>query len=199
MKNTIITIALFIASIFIVNAQQMNTKIVNPKINPNIHLQKGVSKLVFKTNPKTEGNLTVNGKSKLSITLENPYVVNLFKDFKMGKYKFNFAFGADYPKEKDRPEFSFFTFKTTVKYNGKIIKTLERKPMTYIPGGDMFLAPETFDFIYILSTIKQDGLTNTSNTGALPSGNYQIILEAIDTAYKKNNQIDKMLIELKVK
>ena len=199
MKNTIITIALFIASIFIVNAQQMNTKIVNPKINPNIHLQKGVSKLVFKTNPKTEGNLTVNGKSKLSITLENPYVVNLFKDFKMGKYKFNFAFGADYPKEKDRPEFSFFTFKTTVKYNGKIIKTLERKPMTYIPGGDMFLAPETFDFIYILSSIKQDGLTNTSNTGALPSGNYQIILEAIDTAYKKNNQIDKMLIELKVK
>jgi hypothetical protein len=199
MKNTIITIALFIASIFIVNAQQMNTKIVNPKINPNIHLQKGVSKLVFITNPKTEGNLTVNGKSKLSITLENPYVVNLFKDFKMGKYKFNFAFGADYPKEKDRPEFSFFTFKTTVKYNGKIIKTLERKPMTYIPGGDMFLAPETFDFIYILSTIKQDGLTNTSNTGALPSGNYQIILEAIDTAYKKNNQIDKMLIELKVK
>ena len=117
----------------------------------------------------------------------------------MGKYKFNFAFGADYPKEKERPEFSFFTFKTTVKYNGKVIKILEREPMPYIPGGDMFLAPETFDFIYILSTINQDGLTNASNTGALPSGNYQIILEAIDTAYKKNNQIDRMFIELKVK
>ena len=199
MKNTILTIAILVASIFTIHAQQINTKIVSPNLNPKIQLQKDLSKLVFKRNPKTEGNITLNGQSKIKIELENPYVVNLFKDFKKGKYKFNFAFGADYPKEKPRPEFSFFTFRTTVKHNGKIVKILEREPMPYIPGVDMFLAPETFDFIYILSTIKQDGLTNASNTGVLPSGNYQIILEAIDTAYKKNNQIDKMLIELKVK
>jgi len=198
MKNTILTIAIVVASIFTVNAQKINNKIVKPKLNPKVHLQKDLSKIVFRTNPKTEGNITLNGQSKIKIELDNPYVVNLFKDFKKGKYKFNFAFAADYPKEKSRPEFSFFTFKTTVKHNGKIVKILEREPMPYLPG-DMFLAPETFDFIYILSTIKQDGLTNVSNTGALPSGNYQIILEAIDTAYKKSNQIDKAVIEFKIK
>ncbi len=124
-----------------------------------------------------KGNITINDSSKSTIKMEDPYVVNLFKDFKTGKHQIKFSFKGDYSSKGEKPDFSFFTFKTTVKRNGKTIKSLARKPMPYLPG-DMLIPVEAFDFIYVLSTIGQEGLTYSKNTGALPTGKYEIVLEA---------------------
>ncbi len=125
-----------------------------------------------------DGKITVNKSSRASLESDG-YTVNLFKAFKEGENQIIFFFEGDgYEKESDeKPDYTFFTFRTIVKHNGKTIRTLEREPMPYIPGG-MFLPAEAFDFIPILSAYQQESMDYRENTGKLPGGEYEIILEA---------------------
>lgn len=123
------------------------------------------------------GALTLNGKSKVQLELETNSVTALFKDFKAKKYEMHFQFEADEIPENSYGEtLVFFDFITQVKKDGKIIKEVKREaPFNYFPG-DMFLAPETFDFIPILSEIAGNDVKNPKYSGILPEGKYSIIL-----------------------
>lgn len=125
------------------------------------------------------GEITINKSSRSSLDMADAYTVNLFRAFKNGDNQIIFFFEGDgYEKDSEqKPEYTYFTFRTTVKHNGRTIKSLEREPMPYIPG-DMFLPAEAFDFIPILSVYQQESMDYRENTGRLPRGEYEIILEA---------------------
>jgi len=144
---------------------------------------------------EVQGKITFNNSPNETINTDDPYVVNLFKYFKTGKHKIMFTFKGDYPSKGSKPEFSFFKFKTTVKHNGKTIKVLERDPMPYLPG-DMLIPTEAYDFIYILSVYKQDGMSYSKNTGAIPKGRYEIIIEAVPIEVE--GSINKGVITLNI-
>ncbi|MEM9868587.1 MAG: hypothetical protein AAF765_12920, partial [Bacteroidota bacterium] len=83
-----------------------------------------------------EGELTLNGKTKTELKLESNSAVQLFKEFKTGKYqlKFNFS-GRDLVKNVYKEEIVFFNFKTVVRKDGKLVKNVVRKvPLAYFPG-----------------------------------------------------------------
>lgn len=149
---------------------------------------------------QVSGKLTVNNDSRAYLKIGDiageSQVVNLFKDFKQDKHKIKFSFQGKYPTGQDKLEFSFFKFKTTVKYNGKTIKSMEREPMPYIPG-DMWLPAEAFDFVSILAMHGQEGMGYRENTGEMQKGEYEITLEAIPM--KTEGTITKGLIMFNVK
>lgn len=148
---------------------------------------------------QVEGELTINNDQRTYIKIGDikgeSNVINLLKAFRDGDYKIKFNFGGKYPPQQ-KPEFSFFRFKTTVKHNGKTIKTIVREPTPYIPG-DMFLPAEVFDFVHILSTYKQEGMAYMENTGKMPNGDYEIVLEAIPV--KTEGRISKGIIMFNIK
>ena len=52
--------------------------------------------LVFFANAQSvKGKLSLNGKSETTLKLETNSVVQLFKEFKTGKYKLQFSFDGD--------------------------------------------------------------------------------------------------------
>lgn len=89
---------------------------------------------------EVNGALTLNGKSKTELKLETNSAVQLFKDFKTGKYKLKFSFdGNKLPTNVYKEEIVFFEFITSVKKDGKLVKNVIRKqPIPYFPG-DMFI------------------------------------------------------------
>ena len=151
---------------------------------------------------EVRGKLTINNASEAYLKIgdiageSQGQVVELFKQFKQDDHSIKFSFEGKYPTEENKPEFSFFTFRTTVKHNGKMVKSMEREPMPYIPG-DMLLPAEAFDFIGILAMHGQKGMGYGENTGAMPKGEYEIILEAIPM--KTQGTITKGLIMFNVK
>ncbi|GAB1858214.1 hypothetical protein MHTCC0001_30510 [Flavobacteriaceae bacterium MHTCC 0001] len=124
-----------------------------------------------------KGGLTVNNSNTLEIDMETNSVVSLFKDFKTKKYKLGFSFKTyDVPKNSYGETIVFFDMITQVKKEGKLIKEIRREaPFPYFPG-DMFLAPETFDFIPILSAIDGNNLKTPKHYGTMPAGNYSLVL-----------------------
>ena len=148
---------------------------------------------------QVKGGLSINNDHRTYLKIGDiggeSNVINLFKAFREGDYKIQFNFDGEYPSQK-KPEFSFFRFKTTVKHNGKTIKTIVREPMPYIPGG-MFLPAEAFDFVHILSTYEQEGMAYMENTGKMPNGDYEIVLEAIPV--KTEGRISKGIIMFNIK
>ncbi len=122
---------------------------------------------------KVEGKLTINGKSNSSLTLETNSAVQLFKEFKLQEYKLGFSFDANRVTPNIYNEtVVYFEFITQVRKDGKLIKEVKRaQPFPYFPG-DMYLAPESFDFIPILASIDAEG----ELAGTLPQGKYNITL-----------------------
>ena len=134
-----------------------------------------------------KGKLTLNEKSRVNLEMETNSVTSLFKDFKTRKYQLQFSFNAYAVKPNMYGEkVVFFDFVTQVKKNGKLIKEVRREqPFPYFPG-DMFLGPESFDFISILSTVDGGDINNPDNVGTIPEGEYAITLRVIPHGFKGN-------------
>ncbi len=109
---------------------------------------------VFTIHAQTiKGKLTLNGKPKSELNLETNSAVQLFKEFKTGKYQLKFSFdGKDLPTNIYKEQIVFFEFKTEVFRDGKLVKNIIRKqPIPYFPG-EMNIPAEAFDFVSILAT-----------------------------------------------
>lgn len=131
-----------------------------------------------------KGKLTLNGKYNSELKLESNSAVQLFKEFKTGKYKLGFSFDADGVEPNIYKEtIVFFEFITKIKKDGKLVKNVIRKqPIPYFPG-DMDLPAEAFDFIGLMA----DNSTNKEQmnmAGTIPEGNYTIELSVKPVDYK---------------
>jgi hypothetical protein len=126
------------------------------------------------------GSLSLNGKSKTEIKLESNSVVQLFKEFKTGKYQLKFNFKADgVPENIYKETIVLFEFRTEIYKDGKLVKNLVRKqPIPYFPG-DMDLPAEAFDFIGLFTVTSWDDMErNPEMLGVIPEGNYSVKLYA---------------------
>ncbi|MBL85096.1 MAG: hypothetical protein CMO82_00345 [Winogradskyella sp.] len=133
--------------------------------------------LVFFANAQSvKGKLSLNGKSETTLKLETNSVVQLFKEFKTGKYKLQFSFdGDDLPTNIYNEKIVFFEFITTIKKDGELVKSITRKqPIPYFPG-DMGIPAEAFDFVGLLAEDPQEE-EELNMIGTMPEGNYQIEL-----------------------
>ncbi|MFP2997834.1 hypothetical protein ABN763_18115 [Spongiivirga sp. MCCC 1A20706] len=124
------------------------------------------------------GQLLINGKSKFEIQAETNSAVQLFKEFKTGKYQLGFNFKADDVKPNMYGEtIIFFDFVTEVRKDGKLVERIVRsKPIPYFPG-EMLVGAESFDFIGVLAGI--DSNEKPDFIGTMPAGKYQISLMAV--------------------
>ncbi|NAS32715.1 hypothetical protein GTQ40_17170 [Flavobacteriaceae bacterium R38] len=134
-----------------------------------------------------KGTLTLNNSNKIELSPENNSVVSLFRDFKMKKYAMQFHFKAyNVPKNIYGETVVLFNFITQIKKDGKLIKEIKREePLPYFPG-DMFLAPESFDFISILGSIDGNDTRNSKYLGTLPAGEYTIVLDIVPLGFEGN-------------
>ena len=137
-----------------------------------------------------EGKITLNGKSKTELKLENNSAVQLFKEFKTGKYQLRFSFdGKGLPTNIYKETIVFFEFITTVKRDGKLVKNVVRKqPIPYFPG-EMFLPAEAFDFIGTLVNVDEDEepadqMLKKGFQGTIPEGNYTVQLIVKPVGFK---------------
>lgn len=147
-----------------------------------------------------EGQLNLNGKSKMNLELKSNSAVQLFKDFKTGKYKLGFSFkGKELVKNLNKEEVVFFEFITVVKKDGKLVKNVVRKqPIPYFPG-DMNLPAEAFDFIGILANLKNENpkaLMEKGTTGLMEAGNYSFELYAKPVGV--GGKVNPVLIQFKI-
>lgn len=140
-----------------------------------------------------QGEMLLGEQSKTEIKLKNNKAVNLFADFRDGKYPIHFIFSTNaIPLNSDKKEVVQFVFTTTVKRDGKIIGTTKRNPIPFFPG-DMLMPVETFDFISLLSNIQTNTLETVSE---IPKGNYEIILEAKPIGVKGEIKSAKIFIKV---
>lgn len=124
---------------------------------------------------------------KCTIVVENPpqqvkNVLDLFAGFRNEKHQIIFTLEGNTTE---------IVFETKVIKDGKVIGTGKRLPMPYFPG-DMYIAPEAFDFISLLPYSKKG-----NEFGKLASGTYEIELSAIpsmDNA-KKESVIFKFIVK----
>lgn len=127
-----------------------------------------------------QGKLTLNGKSETKLDLKTNSAVQLFKEFKTGKYRLKFNFKSkDIPQNIHKETIVFFEFVTIIKKDGELVKNVVRKqPIPYFPG-DMDLPAEAFDFISSLAfnddeaqaTVIKKGLY-----GIMDKGSYTVQL-----------------------
>ncbi|NRB59885.1 MAG: hypothetical protein HRU50_08135 [Winogradskyella sp.] len=124
------------------------------------------------------GKLTLNEKSETTLKLKTNSAVQLFKDFKTGKYQLQFSFdGEDLPTNVYNEKIVFFEFITTIKKDGELVKNVIRKqPIPYFPG-DMGIPAEAFDFVGLLASNPiEDEDPSEQMIGTMPEGKYQIEL-----------------------
>lgn len=142
----------------------------------NIVLMIIISLCSFYTNAQlVQGEILIGEQSKTEIHLKNNKAVNLYAAFRDAKYPIHFIFSTDaVPLNSEKKEVVQFIFTTTVKRDGKIIGNVKRNPIPFFPG-DMFMPVETFDFISILSNIQ---MNSNDRISEIPSGKYEVILEA---------------------
>lgn len=100
-------------------------------------------------------------------------VLDLFAGFREGKHQIIFTLEGKTTE---------IVFETTVKKDGKVIGTGKRQPMPYFPG-DMYIAPEAFDFISLLPYSTTD-----KDFGKLENGTYEIELNAKPAEGKAETQ-----------
>ncbi|MGC6431975.1 MAG: hypothetical protein ACON5F_13095 [Jejuia sp.] len=137
---------------------------------------------------EVKGALTLNGKSKSELKLETNSAVQLFKDFKTGKYKLKFSFDGDkLPTNVYKEDIVFFEFMTSVKKDGKLVKNVIRKqPIPYFPG-DMGIPAEAFDFVGLLaSNPMEDEDPADQMIGTIPEGSYEVQLSVKPVGFKGN-------------
>ncbi|MFD2588895.1 hypothetical protein ACFSQJ_18360 [Croceitalea marina] len=134
------------------------------------------------TAQSVSGKLTLNEKSKTELKLETNSAVQLFKEFKTGKYQLKFSFdGKELPNNIYKEKIIFFEFITSIKKDGKLVKNVIRKqPIPYFPG-EMFLPAEAFDFIGVLAGADEEASATVVPAlnellGTMPKGNYTVEL-----------------------
>jgi len=129
------------------------------------------------------GKLTLNEKSMTDMKLSSSSPVQLFKEFKTGKYKLKFFFSGKGIKPTSNKEMIvFFDFITVVKFNGKTVKKVKKTtPTPYFPG-DMGLPAEAFDFVGILANMNDDDevlqTIPKGKYGSMEKGTYTVELYA---------------------
>lgn len=121
------------------------------------------------------GKLTLNGKSETNLELKTNSAVQLFKEFKTGKYKLKFSFKPNkIPENVYGETIVFFDFITTIKKDGKLVKNLQRKqPIPYFPG-EMFVPVEAFDFVGLLASDPEE--EEIQMIGTMSEGKYSVQL-----------------------
>lgn len=142
---------------------------------------------------EVKGKLTISGGSKKELTLKSSEAVEIYAAFRDQAYPIQFSFdGGGLPKTESGKEVAIIWFRTTLKQNGKVISKLERAPMPFFPG-DMLMPVETFDFISLLTGItgKPDLISK------IPSGNYEVLLEAGPVGSKGSISAASMLFSVK--
>ena len=117
-----------------------------------------------------EGSLSINGFPRDG-KIKEAVPVDIFKSFKMEKYKIKFNYQASKDIERG---IVLFDMKTTIKKDGKTIASTTRKNWPWIPG-DMLVPIEAFDLIPSLQNMVNEKSKNPSNP--LPKGKYEVILE----------------------
>lgn len=117
-----------------------------------------------------EGSLSINGFPRDG-KIKEAVPVDIFKSFKMDKYKIKFNYQASKDIERG---IVLFDMKTTVKKDGKTIALSIRKNWPWLPG-DMLVPIEAFDLIPSLQSLVNEKYENPSKP--LPKGEYEVILE----------------------
>ncbi|MEM6687737.1 MAG: hypothetical protein AAF617_18315 [Bacteroidota bacterium] len=145
-----------------------------------------------------KGKLLLNKKSEAGIELTSSSAVQLFKEFKTGKYQLQFMYdGEGLSKNKHEEEVVFFSFATVVKKDGKIIqKMMRQQPIPYFPG-DMLLPAEAFDFIGILASSNDTKSSKSRNTGIMSAGRYTVELSVAPLGVRGN--IEPVVFDFVVK
>lgn len=140
-----------------------------------------------------QGNISVKGQSKVELSPRSGKAVNLYADFRENSYPIHFSFtGTDIPLNDEKKEVVQFVFSTTVRKDGKVVGSFKRNPIPFFPG-DMFMPVETFDFISVLSNLQTNDHENVSE---MPSGNYEVILEAKAVGIKGDIKPVRLLIKI---
>lgn len=140
-----------------------------------------------------QGELKIDGNSKTEIAFKGNKAVNLYADFRENKHKINFIFTTtDIPLNSEKKEVVQFVFSTTIKKDGKLLGNMKRTPMPFFPG-DMLMPVETFDFISMLSNLQTNADDKVSE---IPSGNYEIILEAKPLGIKGEISPIRMILKV---
>jgi hypothetical protein len=127
------------------------------------------------TSQTVNGMVRIGKSSELKIAMESDNLIDLFVDFRKGKYPILFSFQGDNLRSKEGREIVFFDFITEVYYNGKLLEKASRKPIPYIPG-DMIIGTEGFDFISLLGFNEMTKATLRETPGKLAPGSYQVKL-----------------------
>lgn len=173
MKKTVVLTAMILVSAFAKAQLKPQTNMIKPRIET----VKPVNVLQKKTS--VNGKMLIKNKSALEIKLKNGNVVDLFKDFKMGKYPINFNFeGFGTPRDEQERGIVLFEFVTELYRNGKLIRAVKREPMPFFPG-EMLEPVETFDIISLLTSAQGNPLKNGAYPGKLDKGKYSIKVKAI--------------------
>lgn len=139
------------------------------------------------------GAIQINDQSSLELELENGNVVELFKQFKTGKYSIQFNFdGNDLALDDQKRGVVLFTFETEIWQNGKLLKSIKRAPMPFFPG-EMLEPVETFDIIHLL-TYVQGNPAKKEFPGKLEKGTYTLVLRATGQGVKGEIKQAKLVI-----
>jgi len=145
-----------------------------------------ISLLSYTSAQSVSGKLTLNGKTETKLELKTNAVVQLFKEFKTGKYQLKFNFESKgIPKNINKETIVLFQFKTEIYKDGKLVKNLTRKqPIPYFPG-EMFLPAEAFDFIGLLMVTAWDDMDKKPKYfGIMPKGYYKVKLYVNPIGFK---------------
>ena len=116
-----------------------------------------------------EGGLSISGLPRDGV-IQEAVPVDIFKSFKMDKYKIKFNYKASKDIERG---IVLFDMKTTLKKDGKTISSTTRKNWPWLPG-DMYVPIEAFDLIP-----SMQGMVGRNRNTKLPKGKYEVILEMI--------------------
>lgn len=140
-----------------------------------------------------QGELKIDGNSKAEMAFKSNKAVNLYADFRENKHKINFIFTTtDITLNSEKKEVVQFVFATTIIKDGKNIGTIKRSPMPFFPG-DMLMPIETFDIITMLSNLQTNANDKVSE---IPSGNYEVIIEAKPLGVKGQISSARMFFKL---
>lgn len=138
---------------------------------------------LFMAAQSVQGEIKMSEKSKSVTTLKSGNAVDLFKQFKEGKYGISFTFkGEDLPVDEEKRGIVLFSFVTEVFKDGKKAGSYKRQPMPFFPG-EMLEPVETFDVISAL-TYANGNPEKSKYPGHLETGKYVIVLKAIPVGAK---------------
>lgn len=132
-----------------------------------------------------QGELTLNGKSKVQLELETNSVTAIFKELNAKNEVLALQFETNNISTNGYGEtIVFFDFVTRVKKNGELIKEVKREQPFPFLEGQVSVTTETFDFIPVLSGIDGNNTKDPERFGTIPEGEYNIELQAVPKGFK---------------